>query len=86
MTCDKTLIVMTCGYIYAWLIEELYLILCLCTYIKGWSFLDIMVIEMENEWIDEWKLMMYDMNCIWCIDIMFSGKKTFVLRNRMCIV
>jgi len=59
MTCDKTLIYVFC----AWLTEELYLILY--NYIKWWSFIEIVEIEIESEWIDEWKLMMYDMNCMW---------------------
>ena len=68
----------------AWLTEESYLILY--NYIKWWSFIEIVEIEMESEWIDEWKLKMYDMNFMWCVGIVFSGKKTSVRRNRMCIV
>jgi len=68
----------------AWLTEESYMILY--NYIKLWSFIEIVEIEMESEWIDEWKLMIYDMNYKWCAGIVFSGKKTSALRNRMCIV
>ena len=50
MTCDKTLIYV----FYAWLTEESYLILY--NYIKWWSFIEIVEIEMESEWIDEWKI------------------------------
>jgi len=47
-------------------------------YIKWWSFLEIIEIEMESEWINECNLMMYDMSCLWCVGITFSGKKTCV--------
>ena len=70
-------------FFYAWT-EESYMILY--NYIKWWSFIEIVEIEMESEWIDEWKLMIYDMNYKWCAGIVFSGKKTSALRNRMCIV
>jgi len=29
---------------------------------------------MESKWLDEWKLMMYDMNYMWCVGIVFSRK------------